>query len=299
MIKAEAARLGFDACGIAKADFAEDHAAYLQTWLEKGMQAGMNYMNNHFEKRCNPTLLVENAQSVIVVALNYYPEKKQSEELPQIAYFAYGNDYHPIINGKLQQLLTFIQENVAPTTGRCFTDSAPVLERYWAARTGIGFIGKNNELIIPNKGSYFFLGELIIDLPLSYDTPIDMNHCGRCTKCLDACPTKALEKPFWLNAGKCISYLTIENKEEINKKYAPLLNNRLFGCDICRQVCPWNLFAEPYTNDELLPDIDILNKTRQQWIDMTEDEFSVLTKNSPLRRMGLKGLKRNLKVLCN
>ena len=294
LIKAEAFRLGFDACGIAKADFVGEHAAYLRNWMEKDMQAGMSYMNNHFEKRCNPALLVENAQSVISVALNYYPEKKQPEELPQIAYFAYGNDYHPIIRQKLQQLLSFIQENIAPATGRCFTDSAPVLERYWAVRAGIGFIGKNNELIIPQKGSYFLLGELIIDLPFAYDMPVEKNYCGKCTKCIDACPTNALEKPFRLNAGKCISYLTIENKGKIDEKYIPL-PNKLFGCDICRQVCPWNRFARPHANTELMPDINIINKTRPEWQNMTEEEFSALTKNSPLKRAGLERLKGNLR----
>ncbi len=297
LIKSEAFRLGFDAYGIAKADFVEEHAVFLKNWLEKDYQAGMSYMNNHFEKRCDPTLLVENAKSVIVVALNYYPEKKQDEKLPQIAYYAYGNDYHPVIKGKLQQLLSYINGNIAPVSGRCFTDSAPVLERYWATQAGIGFIGKNNQLIIPQKGSYFFLGELIIDLPLEYDTPIEKNSCGRCSKCLDACPTKALEKPFCLNANNCISYLTIENKEDIDNRFYPILKNKLFGCDICQQVCPWNRFAKPHSNQEFYPNKLLLEKDSDEWLKMNNGEFLTIARNSPLMRTGLEKLQQTIRAL--
>jgi epoxyqueuosine reductase len=296
MIKAEAARLGFDACGIAEAGYVNEHALYLREQLDKKYHAGMKYMDNHFNKRCDPRLLVENAKSVIVVALNYYPEKKQNKTLPQIAFYAYGKDYHPIIKEKLRQLLAFINEHIAPASGRYFTDSAPVLERYWATQAGIGFIGKNNNLIIPQKGSYFFLGELIIDLPLSHDNAITRNRCGKCTRCVDACPTGALEKPFCLNVEKCISYLTIENKNDIDEELRPLMNNRFFGCDICQQVCPWNKFSEPHTHPELNPVEELLDKSSEEWMSTSDEEFLKQAKDSPLLRTGLKNLKRNLGI---
>ncbi|MCL1944061.1 MAG: tRNA epoxyqueuosine(34) reductase QueG [Candidatus Azobacteroides sp.] len=294
LIKAEALRLGFDACGIAQAGFVGQHAAFLDDRLKKGYGAGMKYMSNHVEKRCDPRLLVENAKSVIVVALNYYPEKKQPGHLPQIAYYAYGNDYHVVIRNKLHQLSEYVNREITSASGRCFTDSAPVLERYWAMRAGIGFIGKNTNLIIPRKGSYFFLGELIVDIPLEYDSPVKKNYCGKCLKCLDACPTKALEKPFCLDAGKCISYLTIEHKGQPDEKYHLLPENRFFGCDICQQVCPWNRFSQPHTHPELISGNELVSKSTEEWLRMNEEEFSNLAKNSPLFRTGLKNLQRNL-----
>lgn len=292
-IKQAAYALGFDACGIAKADYVgEITENRVKKWLESNHHAEMSYMANHFEKRCNPTLLVENARSVIVLSMNYFPETKQDTDLPQIAYYAYGNDYHDVIREKLQQLFTYIHTEITPITGRCFVDSAPVLERYWAQQAGLGWIGKNNLLIIPGKGSYFFLSELIIDLDLEYDQPME-SRCGECSRCITACPTDAL-LPFKLDARKCLSYLTIEKKGEFTDQDPQDFHNRLFGCDLCQTICPWNRFATPTHVAEFAPTTDILTYAKEQWREMDETTFHTTLRHSPIKRTKFAGIQRNL-----
>lgn len=294
-IKAKALQLGFDACGIAKAHFLEADAHYLQTWLEEKNQAEMNYMANHFEKRTDPRLLVHNAQSVIVVLMNYYPQQQQAAHLPQIAKYAYGKDYHEVIKNKLHSLLEQIQSLMPEQkiSGRVFTDSAPVLERRWAVNAGLGWTGKNSNLIHPKLGSFCFIGELIIDVELAYDEPLP-NHCGTCTRCMDACPTRALGAPGKLNANRCISYLTIESKEAIPTELRPLIGNRLYGCDSCQDVCPWNRFAKGTTEPDLQPLNGILDMNKQQWLMLQEETFKETFKPSPLKRAGLKKIQQTL-----
>ena len=292
-IKQAAYALGFDTCGIAKADYVgEITENRFQEWLESNHHAEMSYMANHFEKRCNPTLLVENARSVIVLSMNYFPETKQDTDLPQIAYYAYGNDYHDVIREKLQQLFTYIHTEITPITGRCFVDTAPVLERYWAQQAGLGWIGKNNLLIIPGKGSYFFLSELIIDLGLEYDQPME-SRCGECSRCITACPTDAL-LPYKLDARKCLSYLTIEKKGEFTDQEAEDLHNRLFGCDLCQTICPWNRFAKLNTTPEFAPNETILKLSKDDWANLDENSFRSLLHDSPIKRAKFSGIKRNL-----
>src|SRR5690606_16535582 len=244
-IKKEALKLGFDACGISPVNNSGEEERYMK-WIEDNWHADMHYMARNIDKRVDPRLLVEGAKSIISVALNYYPHKKQASHAAQFAYYAYGKDYHDVIREKLRKLFRFISDRQPDLTGRYFSDSAPVLERFWAAQAGIGFVGKNTLLIIPGKGSYFFLGELIINLELDYDNPVSEN-CGDCVRCLNSCPTGAIEKPHWVNANKCISYQTIENKGEIAPEIVPELRNNVFGCDICQKVCPWNRVAQPHT----------------------------------------------------
>ncbi|MEG0949237.1 MAG: tRNA epoxyqueuosine(34) reductase QueG [Bacteroidales bacterium] len=294
LIKAEALRLGFDACGIAAAAEVSD-ALFLEKWLQEGCAAEMQYMHNHFEKRTDPRLLVEGCRSVIVVALNYYPAVKQHPDAPQFSYYAYGKDYHEVVKDKLRALYEYIHREIAPVTGRMFTDSAPVLERYWAVKAGLGFIGKNTQLIIPGKGSYFFLGELLIDLELQPDAPLSLS-CGNCTRCLEACPPNALT-PRRLDARRCISYQTIENKGEIAPATASVLKNMIYGCDICQQVCPWNRFARPNRTPEFQPSEAFLSLDKERLEMLSEDEFREIFRHSAVKRAGYKGLKRNLAAL--
>lgn len=297
LIKEEAIRLGFDSCGICKAEFTETHAQYLKKWLANGWQAEMGYMSNHFEKRVDPSLLVENAKSVIVVALNYYPEEKQASGVPQFSYYAYGNDYHHVVKTKLNSLLEFIQKNIGKTNGRVFCDSAPILEKYHAQKAGIGWIGKHTQLIIPGKGSYFFLGCIICDLDFIYDQP-EKNRCGNCTKCMEACPTKALEFPHQLNSRKCISYLTIEHRGDFPEKFHPEnFNNYIFGCDICNKVCPWNKFATPTKEQAFIPSKDFLRLNYDEILEMDTKKFNSIFRNSAVKRTKLEDIKRNLNHL--
>lgn len=293
-IKDEALRLGFDACGIATAGAVSD-APLLSDWLRDGCAAEMSYMHNHFEKRVDPRDLVEGCRSVIVVALNYFPQTPK-ELLPHFSYYAYGLDYHEVIKDKLNKLYEFINKEIAPIQGRMFTDSAPVLERYWAQQAGIGFIGKNTQLILPSKGSYFFIGELLIDLELPADTPIN-NRCGSCTRCLDACPTHALVRAGRLDARRCISYQTIENKGAISDEVAQVMNDTVYGCDICQQVCPWNRFAIANTTAQFQPSLEFMQLDYERMSEMTQADFSRIFKGSAIKRVGFKGLKRNVEVL--
>ncbi|NMB50485.1 MAG: tRNA epoxyqueuosine(34) reductase QueG [Bacteroidales bacterium] len=294
-IKAYALSLGFDACGICPAGDSGEEEHYMQ-WLLEKCHAGMDYLERHIDKRLNPVLLVEGAQSIISVALNYYPHRKLSSHVPQFAYYAYGKDYHKVMKDKLEALFRFIRLRFPEVRGRCFVDSAPVLERFWAAKAGLGFIGKNTLLIIPQKGSYFFLGELIIDKELDYDDFLKLS-CGNCRKCLNACPTGAIEKPYWLNANKCISYQTIENKGEIDPAVIPCLQNNVYGCDICQQVCPWNRFAVPHCTPEFFPSDDFLSLDFEKLEKMNEETFRRVFRDSAVKRAKFQGLKRNIEAL--
>lgn len=294
-IKQYAHSLGFDACGISRARDSEQEANYMK-WLSEECHADMGYLERNIEKRLDPRLLVEGAKSIISVALNYYPHQTLPQDVPQFAYYAYGEDYHYVVRGKLKQLFDFIKTRFPETSGRYFSDSAPVLERFWAAQAGIGFVGKNTLLIIPGKGSYFFLGELIVDIELDYDAPISQN-CGKCRRCIEACPTGAIEKPHWLNANKCISYQTIENKGEISPEIVPKLSNNVYGCDICQKVCPWNRFAKPHQTNEFFPSEEFLSLDEEKLLEMDEETYRRIFKKSAVKRAKFAGLKRNINTL--
>lgn len=296
-IKEYAYSLGFDACGICKAEsVSTEEQRRFNEWVDSGYHADMDYMARNMDKRFDPTLLVEKARSVICVALNYYPEVKQPEEHPQFAYYAYGKDYHDVVKEKLNKLFDFICSSQPTVNGRCFVDTAPVLERYWAAKAGLGFIGKNSLLIIPKMGSYFFLGELIIDLPLEYDAPLNLS-CGNCTRCLDVCPTKAIVSPKVIDARSCISYQTIENKGDIDAPILLNLNNRFYGCDICQQVCPWNRYARPHKTVEFDPSQAFLDLSFEKLDNLSVEEYQQIFKGSAVKRAKYAGLKRNLEAL--
>ncbi|RQO69701.1 tRNA epoxyqueuosine(34) reductase QueG [Pedobacter sp. KBW06] len=295
MIKAEALRLGFMQCGIAKAGFLEEEAPRLEKWLENNHHGEMAYMEKHFDKRLDPRLLVEDSKSVISLTLNYFPEERQADpDAPKISKYAYGTDYHLVIKDKLFQLLNFISEEIGEVSGRAFVDSAPVMDRAWAKRAGIGWIGKNSNLINKKSGSFFFLAELIIDLDLEYDNPFETDHCGTCTKCIDACPTDAILSPFIIDAKKCISYLTIELREEIPQSFNDKMENWMFGCDICQDVCPWNRFSVPHSEPKFQPNENLLQMKKEDWLDITEDVFKAIFKNSAVKRTKFKGLTRNI-----
>lgn len=291
-IKQKAYELGFDAIGIAPAAKVSDETAIaFEKWLAAKGNAGMSYMENYLEKRLNPGLLVEGARSIIVVALNYFPQETQTPDQPQISYYAYGEDYHEVMKEKLNLLYTYINNEITEATGRCFVDTAPILERYWAAKSGIGFIGKSNLLIIPGKGTFFFLGLIILDKELEYDTPLKGN-CGSCTRCIDNCPTKALS-PYFLDSNKCISYLTIENRDEIPEIYSHTFGKQIYGCDICQKVCPWNRFASPTNIGAFSPKEIILRIDPTILESMQQEDFSRFFKGSPVKRTKYSGLKRN------
>lgn len=298
MIKAEAARLGFMQCGIAKADFLEEEAPRLEKWLKQERHGQMGYMENHFDKRLDPRLLVDGAKSVISLSLNYFPEQQQTDpNAPKISKYAYGMDYHQVIKDKLFELLNFMEAEIGEVAGRAFVDSAPVLDRAWAKKSGIGWIGKNSNLINKKSGSFFFLAELIIDLNLAYDQPFSTDHCGTCTKCIDACPTEAIISPYVIDAKKCISYLTIELREEIDTGFKDKMDNWMFGCDICQDVCPWNRFSAPHSEPAFQPNEQLLQMKKEDWLDITEDVFKTIFKNSAVKRTKFKGLTRNIDFL--
>lgn len=293
-IKAEALRLGFSACGIAPAEEVSPEARQaLSNWLSEGRQADMHYMENYFEKRCDPRLLVEGCRSIISVALNYYPEQQLHEDQYQFAWYAYGKDYHDIMRNKLNALFSFINTNITPVNGRVFCDTAPLLERYWAWRAGLGWIGKHTQLIIPQAGSCFFLGELLIDITLDYDQP-QKDRCGACKLCLEACPTGAISNGLKLDARKCLSYLTIENRKEIPEQYARKLGNKIYGCDECQKACPWNRFAIPTCVKELHPSSDFLRMEKDDWERLTREQYTELFRGSAVKRARYEGLKRNI-----
>lgn len=298
LIKAEAERLGFCFCGIAKAQFLEEEAPKLEQWLGKNYNGKMDYMNNHFDKRLDPRLLIDDAKSIISVGINYYTESTQTDnEAPKISKYAYGTDYHFVLKDKLKSLLNFIVENIGEVNGRAFVDSAPVLDKVWAQKAGIGWQGKHSNLIAKQTGSFFFLGELIVDLDLVADAPFSTDHCGTCTKCIDACPTEAIVEPYIVDGSKCISYLTIELKEQIPKEFEGKMDNWMFGCDVCQDVCPWNKFAIPHQEKAFKPHPDLLHLKKSDWEEITTEVFQNLFKKSAVKRTKFEGLNRNIKFL--
>lgn len=299
-IKTKAKELGFYACGISKAAYLPEDADRLSKWLQEGKHAEMKYMENHFEKRTDPCKLLENAKSVISVLFNYYPEKQLPEKNNyKISKYAYGTDYHFVLKRKLKDLIAFINTEAPNISARAFVDSAPVLDRAWAARSGLGWIGKNTCLITKEQGSYFFIGEIITNLELDYDKKAVPNHCGGCTRCIDSCPTNALE-PYNLDANKCISNWTIEYKgEELPEKFKNKFNDWIFGCDICQDVCPWNRLSESHNEPAFKLSDHVLKFTKSDWEELNKERFTELFKRSPIKRAGFEGLKRNIIFLNN
>lgn len=297
LIKNEAKRLGFLSCGISKADFLEEEAPRLEQWLKKNMHGEMQYMENHFDKRLDPTKLVEDSKSVVSLLLNYFPSKEPHDKTaPKISKYAYGTDYHFVIKEKLKQLLEFIYQEIGEVSGRAFVDSAPVLDKAWAAKSGLGWIGKNSNLITKDTGSFYFIAELILDLPLNYDTPIT-DHCGTCTACIDACPTGAIVDPYVVDGSKCISYFTIELKNEIPSSFKGSFENWMFGCDICQDVCPWNRFSKAHSEPLFNPNNKLLSMSKSEWEEITEDLFQEIFKKSAVKRAKFSGLTRNINFL--
>lgn len=284
-------------CGISNAEFLEEEAPRLEKWLETNMHGNMNYMENHFDKRLDPRLLVDGAKSVVSLALNYFPEKVQTDDSYKLSKYAYGEDYHFIIKWKLKELMKMITEEIGEVGGRVFVDSAPVLDRAWAKKSGLGWIGKNANLINKEAGSFFFIAELIIDLELEPDGPVK-DYCGSCTACIDECPTDAIPEPYVVDGSKCISYLTIELKDEIiPKEFQGKMESWMFGCDICQDVCPWNRFSTPHNEHLLNPKPNLLGLNKKDWEDLTEEVFRDLFKNSSVKRTKFDGLKRNIEFL--
>ena len=296
-IKQEAIRLGFNSCGIAVATQLDEDAVRLEKWLNKGYQGGMQYMERYFDLRIDPRKLVPGARTVITLLLNYFPAEQRAPA-PKIAKYAYGTDYHYVIKDKLNQLLEFIKENIGEVNGRGFVDSAPVLERSWAVRSGLGWVGKNGNLLTRQSGSFLFIATLITDLELLADAAFATDHCGTCTRCIDACPTQAIVSPTEIDAGKCISYLTIELKDAlIPSEFHSKMEGWMFGCDICQDVCPWNRFSKQNAEPAFTPIPEILNLSLKEWEAMTEETFNKTFKNSPLKRTKWKGIQRNIKAI--
>ncbi len=287
--------MGFDFCGISKAEFLEDEAPRLEKWLKENRHGQMKYMENYFDKRLDPRLMVDGARSVISLMYNYYPSEKQNTPAPKISKYAYGKDYHEVIKDKLNEFLNTLKEKIGDINGRVFVDSAPVLEKSWAAKSGLGWIGKNANLITKESGSFYFLAEMIIDVELEYDGPIK-DFCGTCTKCIDACPTEAIVAPYIVDGSKCISYLTIELKENIPSEFKGKMDNWAFGCDVCQDVCPWNSFSKTH-GEPLFTNRTLLNMSEKEWHEMTEETFKVVFKGSAVKRTKYAGLKRNLDFL--
>jgi len=301
IIKTQAKSLGFDFCGIAKADFLEEEAPKLEAWLNQNYQGKMAYMANHFDKRLDPRMLVDGAKTVVSLIYNYYPQ----EHLPsgvgnyKLAKYAYGEDYHFVIKDKLKALLQLLREEIGEIAGRAFVDSAPVMERQWAQKSGLGWLGKNSLLLNRKMGSFFFLAELIIDLEVSPDPPMIKDYCGTCTKCIDACPTDAIVAPGVVDGSKCISYFTIELKEEIPQEVKGKFENWVFGCDICQDVCPWNRFSKPHQEERFLPHPELTGFTPKEWQEITKETFEKVFKKSPLKRAKWEGLRKNIHFLSN
>jgi len=297
LIKDKANDLGFISCGISKADFLEEEAPRLEKWLNQNLNGKMDYMEKNFDKRLDPRLLVPDSKSVISLLFNYYTNQKQQDnQAPKISTYAFGEDYHFVIKRKLKELMNFIKSKIGDVGGRVFVDSAPIMEKAWASRSGLGWIGKNTNLISKKTGSFFFIAEVIIDLELEYDSPTT-DHCGSCTKCIDACPTEALIAPYQIDGSKCISYLTIELKDQIPNEFKYKMDNWAFGCDICQAVCPWNRFANEHEEESFSPKEELLEMTKNEWSEITEEVFENLFKNSAIKRTKLNGIKRNIKFL--
>ncbi len=298
LIKQAATKLGFEFCGIAKAAFLNEDAKRLETWLNKGMHGNMHYMENYFDLRTDPTKLVPGAKSVITLLLNYFPEKIQAENIPRVAKYAYGEDYHEVMREKLNAFFKILKKGIGDINGRGFVDSAPVLERTWAQKAGLGWIGKNGNLINKQQGSYFFIASLIVDTVLDYDDEYAKDYCGNCTRCIDECPTEAILPDKVIDGSKCISYFTIELKDAlIPGNMKGKFDNWLFGCDVCQDVCPWNRFSKPTNEINFSPLPEILNFTKNDWEELTEENFKVIFKNSAIKRTKFSGIKRNLNFI--
>ena len=295
-IKSEAKRLGFLSCGISKAGFLEAEAPRLENWLDNQMHGEMTYMENHFDKRLNPTLLVDGAKSVISLLLNYFPAQNQNPESYKISKYAYGQDYHFVIKEKLKELLASIQDNIGDFHGRAFVDSAPVLDKAWAAKSGLGWLGKNSNLLTKQVGSFYFIAELIVDLELEPDHATT-DHCGSCTACIDACPTEAIVAPYVVDGSKCISYFTIELKNNIPQEMKGKLDDWAFGCDVCQDVCPWNKFSKAHNEPLFEPNPTLMSMSKKDWDEITNETFKTVFKNSAINRTKLEGLKRNIDFL--
>lgn len=296
MIKSEAKRLGFLSCGISKAEFLEEEAPRLENWLQNNRHGEMLYMENHFDKRLDPTLLVPGSKSVISLLLNYFPENMQRNDTYKISKYAYGVDYHFIIKEKLKELMHFISSEIGEVDGRAFVDSAPVLDKAWAAKSGLGWIGKHSNLLTKQVGSFYFIAELIVDLDLKYDSAVT-DHCGSCTACIDACPTNAIIGDKVVDGSKCISYFTIELKNEIPYYVKGKFDDWMFGCDICQDVCPWNRFSKPHNQPIFDPHPELLSMSKKDWEEITEDVFQKIFKKSAVKRTKFSGLTRNIKFL--
>jgi epoxyqueuosine reductase len=293
-IKLWAKDLGFLSCGISKAEFLEEEAPRLDAWLKRDYQGSMQWMENHYDKRLDPTLLVPGAKSVVSLLLNYFPEKEpQHPDAPKISRYAYGKDYHTVMKDKLYVLLQKIRDEIGEVDGRCFVDSAPVMERAWAKKSGLGWIGKHSLLLTKSTGSFYFIGELIIDLDLAPDNSV-ADYCGSCTRCMDACPTDAIPEPYVVDSNRCISHLTIEYKEAIPSWFSDKMDNWAFGCDICQEVCPWNRFSKPHTEKAFDPHPDLLQMNKSEWMEITEEVFREIFRQSAVKRTKYTGLKRNL-----
>lgn len=295
-IKNEAKRLGFMSCGISKAEFLEEEAPRLEKWLNENRHGEMRYMENHFDKRLDPTLLVEGSKSVISLLLNYYPDQMQRSDSYKISKYAYGQDYHHVIKSKLKELLFVIQDEIGEVHGRAFVDSAPVLDKVWAKRSGLGWIGKHSNLLSKQVGSFFFIAELIVDLELNYDAPVT-DHCGSCTACIDACPTKAIVSPYVVDGSKCISYFTIELKDAIPTEVSNKFDDWVFGCDVCQDVCPWNRFSKAHNEPLFSPNEKLLNYSKSDWEEITEEVFAEIFRKSAVKRTKYSGLTRNIKFV--
>ena len=294
IIKSEAASIGFLSCGISKAEFLSEEAPKLESWLKSGFNGEMSYMQRNFDKRLDPRLLVPGCKSIVSLLFNYYTEKKaKKDHEPKISSYAYGKDYHFIIKEKLRELLSRIKNLVGDVNGRVFVDSAPVMERVWAKKSGLGWIGKNTNLINKKTGSFFFIAELILDLELEYDHPTT-DHCGSCTACIDSCPTNALATPYKMDATKCISYATIELKNNIPDLFKDNMRGWIFGCDICQDVCPWNRFSKNHNEPSFEDKTNVSNMSKKQWEDLTKEVFDKVFKDSPIKRTGFSGIKRNI-----
>jgi epoxyqueuosine reductase len=297
-IKLAAKNLGFDFCGIAKAAFLSEDASRLENWLNKGMHGSMDYMSNHFDLRVDPGKLVPGARSVITLLLNYFPAQQQVEGTPKISKYAYGEDYHEVIRHKINAFYALLKERLGDIHGRGFVDSAPVLERAWAQKSGLGWIGKNGNLITKEQGSFFFIATLIIDLELDYDPAFVKDYCGSCTKCIDSCPTDAILPDKVIDGSKCISYFTIELKDAlIPEQMKGRFENWMFGCDICQDVCPWNRFSKPHTEIRFEPLSQVFDFTTADWEELTEESFKKIFKHSPVKRTKFQGIRRNLKFI--
>lgn len=298
MIKDEAKRLGFLSCGISKAEFLEEEAPRLEAYLKKGMNGKMSYLENHFDKRLDPTLLVPGSKSVISLLFNYYPEEKQREDTYKISKYAYGVDYHFVIKDKLKELMHFIHQEIGEVDGRAFVDSAPVLDKAWAAKSGLGWVGKHSLLLTKQRGSFYFVSELILDLDLEYDSAVT-DHCGSCTACIDACPTGAIVADRVVDGSKCISYFTIELKDEIPTSVKGQFEDWVFGCDICQNVCPWNRFSKPHNEPLFNPHPELLSMSKKDWEEITEEVFREVFRKSAVKRTKFSGLKRNIEFVRN